>query len=301
MTSNSLLIEKRYFWVIAGAVINGSLGVFVRFLDLAAFEIVFWRGLISTFVLLPIVIYNRKSLLGSVTTRKQWLGIFILSLSFVLFSWAAFISIKETHIANASVLFYAGPIWATGIAIWLLKKRLERKSLWLFGIAIIGVVLLSNPFSAQFRGADIKGLAWGFVSGVLYAVYILIAGNLKKDINRQLILFSQFCLGIVICLPFILKSGISVSGRDMIFLAIISCFHGVLTFYLYLVALKHVDPQIFGALSYLAPAVAALCGYFILNEHLSPWGILGILCIIIAGTILFRFDSRKIEKLYMKS
>src|SRR5690606_24253079 len=92
-------------------------------------------------------------------------------------------------------------------------------------------------------------------------------------------------LAALLALPF----GIASAGVALIDPAILPIALGVallssaIPYTLDMIALPHMPARLFSILASAHPALAALSGFIILSEHLSPWQIGGIVCIVLAS------------------
>ena len=119
-----------YLKIAAGAAIWGSIGLFVRALDMPVLVMVFYRFLFAFAATFLILLPTLK--LPKVQTRKERILLFcsgaILALNWILFFYA----IVLTSIANAVLVTYTAPILVAFFAPLFLKERLEMQLIFFF-------------------------------------------------------------------------------------------------------------------------------------------------------------------------
>ena len=100
---------------ILAMVIFGTIGIFVRFINLESSEIAMLRGLIgSLFLLLISLIRREKMALSSV--RENLLPL-VFSGAVLAGNWIfLFEAIKHTTIANATLSYYMAPVFVIGLS-----------------------------------------------------------------------------------------------------------------------------------------------------------------------------------------
>lgn len=126
--------------------------------------------LVPMIIMLPLVVYRRKSLLQ----HKRVVTIAGMAVGLALCFYA--IALLHTSIIRTTLLFYMTPIWATLLA-WLILKEKPNASRWLaIGIGLAGVILIlstknSTGTTTAVNIGDVlallSGLLWGYGTVVL--------------------------------------------------------------------------------------------------------------------------------------
>lgn len=234
----------------------------------------FYRMAIASVFLLPYVLLTGKLKIKSTKT-------FLLSvLSGILFGldvgvWN--VAIQESTATQATLLTNLSPVWV-GIAAFLFMKDKPRTNFWIgAGVAIFGMIILVGWEMVLAFNFNIA-FSFGILSGMLYAMYILISKKVLDEIEvlsfiSVSILSSAVSLGIIsyfIGEPF---WGFSSAGWLVLFVQGIIC---QLTAWLLLsFATKHMRATRV-SISLLGQAIlAAILAWWFLGEELSMNMILG--------------------------
>jgi len=176
---------------------------------------------------------------------------------------------------------------ATGIevigplAIVLLGSRRPRDFLWL-AAAICGLLLLL-PLRAHDR-LDSVGITFALGAAACWALYIIYGKRVSGALGRDAVAW-----GMVVSATFTLPIGLATSGAAMFAPGVLATGFGIallssaLPYSLEMEAMRRVPATVFGILVSATPAIAALAGFVVLGEVLTPlqWG--AILCIIAAA------------------
>jgi drug/metabolite transporter (DMT)-like permease len=150
--------------------------LFTHWADAPGVVTSFYRMLIATLVLSPFVtkIFHDQTLVGD--TRLTWHQILIPVLAGAFSGidhalWGT--ALKETSVANATLLNYISPLWVSLIAIMVLKER-YKAYYWLgLGLVLLGSVSVLNILNTTFT-FNFRGEGFAVISSFFYAAYFLL-------------------------------------------------------------------------------------------------------------------------------
>ncbi|MDW7674433.1 MAG: DMT family transporter [Bacillota bacterium] len=276
-------IKSGYLKIFFAAVIWGTIGVITRWSSLAPLELSFYRVLIAGIALFLILPRGQRLI---ILHTKHFLLIVLAGILFALDNLLFFYAIHLTSLSNAALPYNMQPIFMAIIAPLILKEKLKARYVVSFIFAVAGVGILVTPSLINISYGDIIGISFALVGALFLAVIALIA----KRINIQAITFVYFKMIIAaICLlPFIKITSIITTNftNSLVFILIIALVHTALAYILYYDGLKAVKIQHVVALTYFIPVVASLTGYFIFNEAITGYTVIGGLLIIVNGAIV---------------
>src|SRR4051794_20195679 len=131
--------------------IFGSIGVFVKKIDLSSSEIAFFRGVIgSLFLLAASFLVKHKP---SLKALKQNALLLLLSGGAIGLNWIfLFEPYRYTTISNATISYYFAPIFVMILAPWVLKEKLTSVKVGCIITAMIGLFLIVNPGAGDTGG-----------------------------------------------------------------------------------------------------------------------------------------------------
>lgn len=168
------------------------------------------------------------------------------------------------------------------LAIALLGSRRLRDLVW-FAMAAVGLVLLL-PLSAD-ASLDPLGIAFACGAATSWALYIIAGKRVAHTVGRD-----AAAWGMLVAATFTLPVGMMAAGSALaaprvlgIGLAV-AVMSSAIPFTLEIEALRRLPAHVFSLLLSATPAVGALAGFFVLDEHLSAVQWLAIGCIVAATT-----------------
>ncbi|RLE66560.1 MAG: EamA/RhaT family transporter [Thermoprotei archaeon] len=258
----------------------GSVSLFAIWSKLPSPIFVFYRVLVaSIFITLMIIAEGGISSLKIEENIKTVLisGVF-LTLNWIFFFYAVLL----TTVANATLLYYTGPVIAIVLAPIIAKEKQPGWVIAPVGMAMTGILLiLSEGLSA---GNPI-GLFFGLLAGLSYGILAAI-GKLASSRNRpEIIVLYQCLISIIILTPFLFVIDYSMEWITSIILIIVGVVHTALALRLWYSALGSIPMSLASILSYLDPVFAVLLAWIFLGQIPSLSTIIGGVLIITAGVL----------------
>lgn len=276
--------------------IFGSIGVFVKKIDLSSSEIAFLRGIIgSLFLLIVSFIVKHKP---SFQALKQNAVLLLVSGAAIGLNWIfLFQSYRYTTISNATISYYFAPIFVMILAPWVLKEKLTSTKVICIIMAMLGLFLIVNPGSGNSSGSENNavGILYGLLAAAFYASVILM-NKFIKNLSGFEITLVQLMAGALVLLPYVVwQSHLDFSGinsTSVIFILIIGIIHTGLAYFLYFTSLQELKGQTIAVLSYIDPISAVLIAAIFLHESMTMIQLLGGI-LVLGATFL---SELKIEK-----
>lgn len=265
--------------IILSMIIWGTIGLFVREINLSSTEIAFFRAFLGSSFLIVISLIKRdkidKEILKSNIVPLGVSGV-LLGVNWILL----FQGMKYTTIANATLSYYFAPVFIVIFSAFILKEKISFKNILCLLAAILGLFLILGGTNSQAIGNfnHIKGISYGLGGAVLYAVIVMLNKNIKGLSGLQVTLTQLFIAAIVL-IPMVFGKGrIDFSGMDIktwIMILILGVVHTGIAYLLYFTSIKDVKSQSIAILSYLDPIVAILTSFLFLGESMGMSQILG--------------------------
>lgn len=148
------------------------------------------RLLVSGIALTGLAFMTQRERLMSAMKRKDvWLGIALFSLFGLLLNQYAYLSaIHYTNAGTATVLQYLTPVLI--LAVVCLKGRVMPTvgELSAIILAILGTYIIATHGQWTSLAMTPKGLFWGLLSAVTYALYILIPARLIRKLGSLIVI-----------------------------------------------------------------------------------------------------------------
>jgi drug/metabolite transporter (DMT)-like permease len=137
--------------VVVSAFVFSTAGLFAKGIDVAAWDIIFWRG-VSAAGFTLVYLAMRGALLHEV---RQFGGVALLATLMMGAGTAAFIpAFKLRHVANVALIYGAAPFFAAGLA-WLWLRELPSRTVVIassVAFAGVGLIFASSLGTVALRG-----------------------------------------------------------------------------------------------------------------------------------------------------
>jgi drug/metabolite transporter (DMT)-like permease len=279
--------------LLLGAVCIALSPIFVRVSETGPTATAFWRVALAVPVLWPLYFaLGRSSEAAALAKPSGWLLV-VAGIAFAgdLFFWH--FSVKFTSVANSTLLANLAAIFVT-LAAWLLFGQ-KPSRLFLVGLvtALTGVVMLVST-SVTFSSTALLGDAFGVVTAMFYAWYLLTVKDLRdRGAGTLRLMAVTTAITALLLLPIALATGeqmLPVTGAGwlkLIGIALIShaCGQGLIAY-----ALAHLPASFSSVSLLLQPVMAGVFAWVLLGEPLAALQIAGG-CVVLAGIYLSRKGS----------
>ncbi|MBJ9953939.1 MULTISPECIES: EamA family transporter [unclassified Acinetobacter] len=209
----------------------------------------------------------------------RWKELLYYSGSVCLMNVLFYASLGKLPQGIAVGLEFLGPLT---LALVSIKQKSDY--LWVF-LAIVGIALMVPWQDANSHNFSYLGAAFALGAGICWASYIYFG----QKVVRQNI--GMHALSIAIVLSALVMLPISVVHDSQALLQtqywgkalLIALLATAIPYALDLLALKRLSKMSYGTLSSLSPALAAIAGMLLLNEHITTWQIIALICIMTAS------------------
>lgn len=266
----------------------GSVGLFVRWIDMSAIAIAGWRLLMAVGGILAVMALRPR--LREVRSRGQARVLVTLGVALGL-SWPLFFAgLQLIDIGIATVLSFSWPLWYIVLAFTLRGERQPATVIAALCICLLGLVLLTVRSGELPRGDDLLGVLAALGASVLAAVQLFVIRSIDVVVPPLTVNLWQTSVGALMLLPLTVHSAAvgDLTWRSLAILVVIgSVFTGV-GGALQVAGARRLNPSHTSVVSYLEPLVATLLGVIVLGERPGPIGIVGILLVLGAGAYVVR-------------
>ena len=271
------------FMMILSMAIFGTLGLFVRNINVASGELALYRAVMAALFLTTVFLIAKRRIEWA-KIRKE-VPFLIASGVAVGINWILlFAASKYTTISLATLSYYFAPVLVTAICPFLFKEKLSPKQIICFVMSTLGIVLITGIGGADGQN-NLVGIMFGLGAAVFYASVILLNKFIKNvgGMDRTLL---QFIAAILVLLPYVAStSGFSLDGLDTLgwsCLLVVGLVHTGITYTMYFSSLKDLPGQKVAILSYIDPLVAIAISVLVLGEAMTVTQMIG-------GTLILGF------------
>ncbi|OXA81710.1 inner membrane transporter RhtA [Flavobacterium aquidurense] len=226
---------------------------------------------ISALILLLAYRPNLKAI-----TREQWKIVVPYGLSLGAMNLIFYFAIERIPIGLAVTLEFIGPLL---VAIIGSKRVIDY--CWVL-LAAMGIVLIA-PWSND--KVDLLGVLFALLAGALWAAYIVLGGKISKIMNSGQAVSTGMLFAAILILPFgLFENGLANLTTKFFGMGVaLALLSSAIPFTLEMKALGQLPPRTFSILMSLEPAAAAICAFIFLQEKLSFYEVLAVVCVVVAS------------------
>lgn len=265
--------------------IFGTIGLFVKFIELPSTVIALSRGALGTlFLLLVLKLLKRRINTANVKSNFKHLVIAGVALGL---NWIfLFEAYRLTSVATATLAYYMAPIILILLSPILLHERIPLGK-WICVIcALFGMSLISGVWEGS-ENVALDGITMGLIAACFYAS-VVINNKFLKGLDPYDSSIVQLAVAAIVLLPYvfftvdfsILKPDTTTIGLTLA----VGILHTGVAYWLYFSALPKLEAARIAIFSYIDPAIAILLSVFVLMEPMTTAGVIG--AVLILGAAL---------------
>ncbi|MCR5088865.1 MAG: DMT family transporter [Oscillospiraceae bacterium] len=239
--------------LIVSMLIFGTNGILVNRISISSAEIVFFRTIFGSLILLAVIALRKGFDLSAVRADMPW-NLFAglaLGLNWVLL----FEAYRKASVSIATLVYYCGPMLVIALSPLLFREKLTGRKLTAVVLVAVGMVLITG--TAGSAGAEGILLASG--AAVLYA-FIVICSKQVKHMKGMNLAFLEIAVSFFVMLVYLPLSGVSlpvIPGKgDLVWLLIIGIVNTGAAYWMYFTAMQRLPAQTVSLISYLDPLSA---------------------------------------------
>ena len=239
---------------------------------------------------LILLAFARPSLRGR--TRRDWAVMALLGLSLVAMNISFYEAIARLPLGVVTTIEFLGPLGLAAIA----SRR--PRDLIAVAVALAGVVAVSGALTASWVGLEPAGFVFAFAAGAFWAAYILCSravGQRWRQLDGLAVAMGLAAL-VVTPMGIAASHGLTISAAQVGVGALIGVLSSVVPYSLELLALRRIEPRVFGILLSLEPAVAAFAGLLVLGQTLAAAQVIGMALVIAASALVLASQRRPVEE-----
>lgn len=302
-----VLKKLPYLAIVLAATLWGIIGLFIRYLNyygIGNIETITVRSMITSLsLIIYLFIKDREKLKINLNDVPSLFGMGVIS--FVFFNICYLKTMSMATLSFAAILLYTAPIFVTILGFILFKEKITQQKIIALILAFVGCALVSNVFDGgEF---NLTALIFGLLSGFGYGLYSIFGKFALRKVHSLTATAYAFLFASVVLIPFTDFKGIIDISTDkpvVIFLLLaLGILQGSFAYILYTWGLSYVESSKASIIASVEPVVASLVGVFVFKEDISFFGILGIIFVIFALSILSLDFTKKrqiITKLFTK-
>lgn len=276
----------------------GTSGLFINRImadqPISTWVLAFWRELWTVSLLAVMVGWQRPSLLRVAQRDLPWLAGMGISMGGLHVTWN--VSIMANGVPAATVMQYNAPI-LVAIVGWLLwREPFTRRKVAAMVLALTGTALIARLGVAGVQGLTLPGLLVGLGTAVSYGSFTLFGKKLAGSYSQWTIIFYVFAFSTIALLP--LQVGRSlpwpVANSTLFAFTALILLTTIGGYALFTASLRFLPASEAVIVAVTEVLFAALLAFFLLEQHLDGWQILGALLVI--GSVLLISWPRRVAR-----
>lgn len=279
------------FMIMLAAFCWGTGGVFTKVIvpfGFSSADMVFIKSMVAlAFLILMNIRKGRK--LFHIDKLADLKYFTIVSLFGYVFYGAMFVlTVNEMGVGIGGAMLYTKCAFVMILERWIFKKKITIKKMIAVILTILGCMGIAGLFSGSFDQITAKGVVFGFLSGIGFAIYDVMSKKVLDKYSSDTVTFFTFFIASVVVglivhpleilhiiiqndlLPIIILYGIIVSG---------------LPYILYVWALSKIDAGIAAIVSTFELFTAIFAGRILYQEPLNMITICSMIAILLAVLI----------------
>ncbi len=273
-----------YIKYIFALLLFGSNGIVASFISLNSYEIVFFRTMTGSALLVAVFLLSTRQF----TFQKHKRDTLFLSVSGAAMgaSWMfLYEAYSQIGVSVASLAYYCGPVIVMVLSPFIFHEKLTIVKTVGFLTVMLGIFLVNGQAFGEKHNA--WGIFCGAMSAVMYAFMVIFnkkATRITGLENSMLQLFVSF-LTVSVFMGFRQGLNVNIEINDIIPILILGLLNTGTGCYFYFSSIGHLPIQTVAVCGYLEPLSAVIFSVLFLRENLLPLQIIG--AVLIIGGALF--------------
>jgi drug/metabolite transporter (DMT)-like permease len=249
--------------------------------DVTVITTLFYRFLFSVPLLLVFAIIARKSHFLRIEQKKTLLLRIIFGMSGISF-W--FLAVRSMPLGQATTLFQSSVIFVTLLSPFLLSEKVGRFRWTAVVTGLVGIIIVTDPFSSAISIAVIYGILAAF-SGAILAILLRRLG--RSDKPTSIALWYNFSGALIMAVVILLvpKQLSNINDQILTDLILLGGVASILQIF-FTTAYKYLDAVVVSSMRYIQIPLSGLAGYIIFSEHMSLNQMLGAVIIICSCLVI---------------
>ena len=254
-------------------------------------QILFIRGLITTFLLLVFAIYGGAFSI-SVSKKDKW-RIFFRSVAEALTAYFFLTAVMHMPFANVTAILQILPMTVTLAAAVIFKEKVGLIRLSLIILGFFGVVLIINPSADGFNLYAIYAL----IAVVLITIRDLITRKLSSEVPTLLPTVSASIGVLFFSVILLINTPLQTLNLQNSAFISLAAFFIVFGYYTAVLVMRSGEISFISPFRYTAILFALILGFIFFDEKPDITAFVGIIIVMLAGIILMIRNSSVQKKI----
>lgn len=194
---------------------------------------------------------------------------------------------------TATVFHFVYPAVVVLIGLVFLRKKLSKQTLFAVAVCVVGIVLFYDPNEPL----DWRGCAFALLSGVTYAVYIVVLSAFRyQEVSGFKLQFfiSAICS---VCMLIVCLAGglltLPTTGLGWLLCVILAMVIGFGAVALFQRGTFLIGGERASVLSTVEPLTGVIMGAIVFQEQITPFTFVGVVLVLLACVLIAAADAKK--------
>jgi drug/metabolite transporter (DMT)-like permease len=238
-------------------------GVLGKYIDMPAETIAWFRAIIGAILIYGFCRFKKVDL--KLKSKKDWLP-FVLSALFMTGHWVAYIyALKLSNVAIGMLSLFTFPVMIAFLEPLFLKIKFNPIHLILGILVLIGLYILSPELTLE--STELKGVIFGLLSALCYAIRILILKQHIGTYNGSMLMFYQMVIISVVLIPVLFIDGNLVNFESQFpYLFLIALLPTAIGHTMIVHSLRHFSASTASIISSIQPVFGIVLAFIFINE-----------------------------------
>lgn len=280
-------MERSYLSAVFSMLVFGTVGILRRYIPLPSGVVSLVRGLLGGLFLLLLLKIRKKNV---VKAGGKSLVLLIVTGALIGLNWVfLFESYNYTSVQVATLAYYMEPSIVILLSPLFLNEKLNLKKVLCVISSVIGMMMVSGVMDGDsLTSNDTSGIIYGLLAAALYASVVILNKKISGYDSAYKTMIQLFAASLTV-IPYILFKenirDIELSPLSVSLLLVLGIFHTGFAYSLYFGSMERLSAQSTAVISYIDPVSALILSSIILHEHLTLWGIIGSVMIIVSSLL----------------
>ena len=269
-----------------GVMLLGVAGLFAKFLNLPALDIIAYRSLFTCILLFVLI-----KLLKSTVRLRSWkdYGIALILGVFAAIHWVTyFTSIQLTSVAVGMITLFTYPVMTVLLEPLLRKQLPQLQDIIISVIVLFGISLLFPGLWQQSQGVSsdyLWGIGLGLISALTFALRNIGIQHYFSGYSGMQGMFYQFAVTAILLMPLTGAGLMQLQLDEVYLLLILAAFFSAAPHVLFANSISKTSAKTAGLVAYLQPLYGTFLGLVLLSEVPTLTTILGGTIVVVAALV----------------
>lgn len=284
-------MKKGYIYIFLSALIFSTMEIASKVVakEVNPFQLTFVRFLIGGLILFPFAIKDIKTRNLNLN-RNDFLFFTLTGFLCVVVSMSFFqLAVLYTKASTVAVVFSTNPVFTIPFAYFILREKLNRKTLLSVLLSLIGVLFIFNPFNLS---PDILGITLSILAAVAFSLYSVVGKVRMEKYGSFISTCFSFLIGDAMLFIAILYFRIPVlsgiGSHNILHIMYLGVVVTGLGYLFYFLAIKETSVIASSIVFFIKPALAPLLSLILIGETIPLNSIAGIAFILLGAYMMLQ-------------